>query len=172
MNDKFKLTTRRRTFLTTTAAIGGLQLTAPFIIKARGETPVKIGFIDPITGSLSALAVSEVEGAKWTVAEMNKKGGILGREVQLLVEDSANDTGTGVQKAHKLIERDKVDVIMGDVNSGIAYAIMGVTSAAKVLFTSCPAGTPMRSPARTAGGTPSVPATRRRWMPPPSPANW
>jgi len=133
MTDKFKLTTRRRTFLTATAAIGGLQFTGPFIIKARGETPVKIGFIDPITGSLSALAVSEVEGAKWTVDQINKKGGILGRQVQLLVEDSANDTGTGVQKAHKLIERDKVDVIMGDVNSGIAYAIMGVTSAAKVL---------------------------------------
>jgi branched-chain amino acid transport system substrate-binding protein len=133
MSDKIRLTTPRRKFLTAAAAVGGLQFTGPFIIKARGETPVKIGFIDPITGSLSALAVSEVEGAKWTVAEMNKKGGILGRPVELLVEDSANDTGTGVQKAHKLIERDKVDVIMGDVNSGIAYAIMGVTSAAKVL---------------------------------------
>ncbi len=132
MVNKFKLVTPRRKFLTAAAAIGGLQMTGPFIIKARGETPVKIGFIDPITGSLSALAVSEVEGAKWTVAEMNKKGGILGRPVELLVEDSANDTGTGVQKAHKLIERDKVDMIMGDVNSGIAYAIMGVTSAAKV----------------------------------------
>jgi branched-chain amino acid transport system substrate-binding protein len=133
MSDKFRFTTPRRKFLTAAAAVGGLQITAPFIIKARGETPVKIGFIDPITGSLSALAVSEVEGAKWTVGEMNKKGGILGRQVELLVEDSANDTGTGVQKAHKLIERDKVDVIMGDVNSGIAYAVMNVTSAAKVL---------------------------------------
>src|SRR5665213_4507493 len=133
MTSKFRLTTPRRKFLTAAAAVGGLQFTGPFIIKARGETPVKIGFIDPITGSLSALAVTEVEGAKWTVDQINKKGGILGRQVQLLVEDSANDTGTGVQKAHKLIERDKVDVLMGDVNSGIAYAIMGVTSAAKVL---------------------------------------
>src|ERR1700761_2980443 len=89
---------RRRTFLAATATIAGAQFTGPFIIKARGETPVKIGFIDPITGSLSALAVTEVEGAKWTVDQLNKKGGILGRPVQLLVEDSANDTGTGVQK--------------------------------------------------------------------------
>jgi branched-chain amino acid transport system substrate-binding protein len=133
MTDKSKLITPRRKFLTAAAAVGSLQFVGPFIIKARGETPVKIGFIDPITGSLSALAVSEVEGAKWTVAEMNKKGGILGRPVELLVEDSANDTGTGVQKAHKLIERDKVDIMMGDVNSGIAYAIMNVTSAAKIL---------------------------------------
>lgn len=131
MADK-QLLTRRRKFLTATAAVSGLQLTSPFIIKARGEVPVKIGFIDPITGSLSVLAVSEVEGAKWTVDQMNKNGGILGRPVQLLVEDSANDSGTGVQKAHKLIERDKVDVIMGDVNSAIAYAIMGVTADKKV----------------------------------------
>ena len=96
MSNKFKLTTPRRKFLVAGAALGGLQVTSPFIIKARGETPVKIGFIDPITGSLSALAVSEVEGAKWTVDQINKKGGILGRPVQLLVEDSANDTGTGV----------------------------------------------------------------------------
>ena len=171
MSDKIRLTTPRRKFLTAAAAVGGLQFTGPFIIKARGETPVKIGFIDPITGSLSALAVSEVEGAKWTVEQMNKKGGILGRPVQLLVEDSANDTGTGVQKAHKLIERDNVDIIMGDVNSGIAYAIMGVTSDKKV-FHIVPAGTPTRSPARIASGTPSAPATPRRWTPPPSPASW
>jgi branched-chain amino acid transport system substrate-binding protein len=132
MTEKSKFITPRRKFLAGAAVLGGMQFSGPFIIKARGETPVKIGFIDPITGSLSALAVSEVEGAKWTVGELNKKGGILGRPVELLVEDSANDTGTGVQKAHKLIERDKVDMIMGDVNSGIAYAIMGVTSAARV----------------------------------------
>jgi len=123
---------RRRRVLQVGAGVGALQFAAPFIIQARGEQPVKIGFIDPITGSLSALAVSEVEGAKWTVEQMNKKGGILGRPVELLVEDSANDTGTGVQKAHKLIERDNVDIIMGDVNSGIAYAIMGVTAEKKV----------------------------------------
>jgi branched-chain amino acid transport system substrate-binding protein len=127
------ITIGRRRLLHAGATIGGLQLASPFIIKARGETPVRIGFIDPITGSLSALAVSEVEGAKWTVEQINKSGGILGRPVELLVEDSANDTGTGVQKAHKLIERDNVDIIMGDVNSGIAYAVMGVTSEKKVL---------------------------------------
>lgn len=131
--------TGRRQLLKAGAVVGGLQLASPFIIKARGETPIKIGYIDPITGSLSALAVSEIESAKWTVAELNKKGGILGRPVELLIEDSANDSGTGVQKAHKLIERDKVDVIMGDVNSAIAYAIMGVTSE-KGIFHIVPGG--------------------------------
>jgi len=109
-------------------AIGAVSLAKPAIIQARGETPVKIGMIDPLTGSLSAPAVSEVEGAKYAVKLLNAKGGILGRPIELLVEDSANDVGTGVAKARKLIDRDHVDAIFGDVNSGIAYAIAGVTS--------------------------------------------
>ncbi|WP_216856292.1 ABC transporter substrate-binding protein [Acidisphaera sp. S103] len=107
-------------------------LGAPPIIAARGEASVKIGMVDPLTGILSALAASEVEGAKYAVAVINKNNGILGRQVELLVEDSANDVGTGVQKTRKLIERDKVDVIFGDVNSGIAYAMSQVTGELKV----------------------------------------
>jgi branched-chain amino acid transport system substrate-binding protein len=120
----------RRTLLKVSAAAG--LLSAPAIIAARGETSVKIGMVDPLTGILSALAASEVEGAKYAVAAINKKNGILGRQVELLVEDSANDVGTGVQKTRKLIERDKVDVILGDVNSGIAYAMAQVTGELKV----------------------------------------
>src|SRR5580692_2091163 len=107
-------------------------LAAPPLIAARGEATVKIGMVDPLTGILSALAASEVEGAKYAVSVINQKNGILGRQVELLVEDSANDVGTGVQKTRKLIERDKVDVIFGDVNSGIAYAMAQVTGELKV----------------------------------------
>ena len=122
----------RRRLLQAGAALGALQLTAPFILSARGEEPVKIGMVNPLTGILSALAQSEVEGAQYARDEINKKGGILGRQVELLVEDSANDVGTGVQKTQKLIDRDHVDVILGDVNSGIAYAMSQVTSEKKV----------------------------------------
>jgi branched-chain amino acid transport system substrate-binding protein len=122
----------RRTLIKTGATLGAIQLASPFIVRALGETPVKLGMVDPLTGSLSALAQSEVEGAKYAVAELNKKNGILGRQVQLLVEDSANDVGTGVQKTNKLIDRDHVDVIFGDVNSGIAYAMSQVTAEKKV----------------------------------------
>ncbi len=122
----------RRRLLQGGATLAAFQIAAPALIKARGETPIKLGFIDPLTGSLSALAVSEVEGAKIAVAEINKNNGVMGRELQLLVEDSANDVGTGVQKARKLIERDQVDAIFGDVNSGVAYAIEGVTSEKKI----------------------------------------
>ena len=123
----------RRTLLKSSAAIAAVQFSSPFIIKARGETPVKIGMVDPLTGVYAAIAQNEVVGAKFAAEEINKKGGILGRPVELLVEDSANDVGTGVQKTRKLIERDQVSFIIGDVNSGIAIAMAQVTSEKKVL---------------------------------------
>src|SRR5207245_3060572 len=79
------------------------------------------------------IAQDEVFGGESGLEEINKKGGILGRPVELLVEDSANDVGTGVQKTRKLIERDQVSFIIGDVNSGIAIAMAQVTSEKKVL---------------------------------------
>jgi branched-chain amino acid transport system substrate-binding protein len=123
----------RRTILKTSAAVAAVQFTSPYIIKARGETPIKIGFVDPLTGVYAAIAQNEVVGAKYATEELNKKGGILGREIQLLVEDSANDVGTGVQKTRKLIERDEVSFIVGDVNSGIAAAMAQVTAEKKVI---------------------------------------
>ena len=126
-------TVGRRTILRAGVAAGALQVASPFILSARGETPVKLGLIDPFTGVYAAVAQGELDGAKLAIEHVNKKGGILGRPAELLVEDSANDVGTGVQKARKLIERDQVDLIIGDVNSGIAYAIAGVTSELKKL---------------------------------------
>jgi branched-chain amino acid transport system substrate-binding protein len=131
-----KLTSRafsRRTVLKGTAAAGALQITAPWIIQARGETPVRIGMVDPLTGVYAAVAQNEVTGAKLAVQQINAKGGIVGRPIELLVEDSANDVGTGVQKARKLIERDQATFLIGDVNSGIAQAIAQVTNEKKVL---------------------------------------
>src|SRR5713226_6506183 len=123
----------RRTILKTSAALAAVQFSSPFIIKARGETPVRIGMVDPLTGVYAAIAQGEVVGAKFAIEEINRKGGILGRPVELLIEDSANDVGTGVQKTRKLIERDQVSFIVGDVNSGIAIAMAQVTSEKKVL---------------------------------------
>src|SRR6201982_2733808 len=122
----------RRTILKSGAVIAAAQMTSPFIIKARGETPIRIGMVDPLTGVYAAIAQGEVVGAKYALEEINKKGGIMGRQVELLIEDSANDVGTGVQKTRKLIDRDQVDVILGDVNSGIAAAMGQVTNEKKV----------------------------------------
>ena len=126
-------TFNRRTVIKGAGAIGALQITSPFIIKALGDTPIKMGMVDPLTGVYAAVANNEVIGAKFAVEQINAKGGVLGRPLELLVEDSANDVGTGVQKTRKLIERDEVSFIIGDVNSGIAQAMAQVTAEKKIL---------------------------------------
>src|SRR5436853_6976032 len=123
----------RRTLIKGAAAVGAFQVASPFIIQARGETPIRMGMVDPLTGVYAATAGNEVMGARLAVEQMNAKGGILGRQIELLVEDSANDVGTGVQKARKLIERDQVNFLIGDVNSGIAQAIAQVSNEKRVL---------------------------------------
>jgi len=123
----------RRAVLKGAAAVAALQLAPPFITRARAETPLRIGMVDPLTGVYAAVAQNEVMGARLAVEQINAKGGILGRPIELLVEDSANDVGTGVQKARKLIERDQVAFLIGDVNSGIAQAMAQVTNEKKVL---------------------------------------
>src|SRR3981081_4615398 len=123
----------RRTILKAAGLVAASQVAAPFVITARGENPVRMGMVDPLTGGYAAPAGHEVRGAKLAVEQLNAKGGILGRQVELLVEDSANDVGTGVQKARKLIERDQVNFMIGDVNSGIAAAIAQVTSEKRIL---------------------------------------
>src|ERR1700687_946436 len=80
----------RRTLLKSTAAIAAVQFSSPFIIKARGETSVKIGMVDPLTGVYAAIAQGEVVGAKFAAEEINKKGGILGRPVGMSFEKTAN----------------------------------------------------------------------------------
>src|SRR5919204_1385433 len=124
----------RRTVLKGAAAIGVTQFAAPFALAQRSSGNVKIGLNDPLTGTYAELGKNEQIGCELAIDEINKKGGILGRKVELLVEDSTSaNTGTAVQKAHKLIDRDKVDFFLGNVNSAMAIALGEVTNQAGVL---------------------------------------
>src|SRR6516162_2757153 len=134
MTKRFNLSAVDRRTIVKVGAVAGLaQIAAPFVWSARAADTIKVGMIDPLTGVYAAPAQNEVTGAKYAVELINAKGGVLGREIELLVEDSANDVGTGVQKARKLIERDGIQFLIGDVNSGIALAIAQVTNEKKVL---------------------------------------
>ena len=125
---------RRRTILKAGLAIGALQVASPFVIKALGEEPVKFGLDDPFTGTYAALGKNEQIGAQLAIDQINAKGGILGRRAELVSEDSTSaDTGVAVQKAHKLIDRDKVNFLLGNVNSAMALALGEVSNQAKML---------------------------------------
>jgi branched-chain amino acid transport system substrate-binding protein len=118
----------RRSVLKTGLAWTACTIAAPAPIRAREEQPVKIGMVEPLTGVYAALAEAETAGARLAIEEINRSGGILGREVQLLVADSANEIMTGVEETRRLIDKDQVDFIAGNVNSAIALAMTRVTA--------------------------------------------
>jgi len=118
----------RRSVLKTGLAWTACAIAAPLPIRARGEQPVKIGMVEPLTGVYAALAEGEIAGARLAIDEINHDGGILGRETQLLVADSGNDIMAGVEKTRRLIDQDQVDFIAGNVNSAVALAMTQVTA--------------------------------------------
>jgi branched-chain amino acid transport system substrate-binding protein len=118
----------RRSMIRAALAVSAVNLAPPFIRSARGEQPVLIGLANPLTGPYAAPGKNELAGCELAITQINAKGGILGRPVQLLVEDSTSgDAGTAVQKARKLIERDKVDFLLGNINSSLALAMAQVS---------------------------------------------
>ncbi len=165
-NSDFTATPRRRTLIKAAAGASVLQLATPFIIPARAADTVKIGLDNPLTGTYAALGKNELIGCQLAVEQINAKGGILGRKAELLVEDSTSgDAGTAVQKARKLIERDKVNFLLGNVNSALSLAMAQVSNEKK--RAAHRSGRAHRRSHRRppATGTSFASATRRRWKP-------
>jgi branched-chain amino acid transport system substrate-binding protein len=125
--DIIRTPVQRRTVLKAGLAIGALQVASPFVVKSLAEETVKIGLDNPLTGTYAALGKNELIGCQLALDQINAKGGILGRKAELLVEDSTSgDAGTAVEKARKLIDRDKVNFLLGNVNSALAAAMANV----------------------------------------------
>jgi branched-chain amino acid transport system substrate-binding protein len=125
----------RRTLIKTGATLGAATVFSPALLTyARGETPIKIGMHDPLTGTYAAEGESETRGAHMALAEVNAKGGILGRQVELVIEDEGANAGLAAQKAHKLIEQDKVNFLMGAVSSATALSVSQVAHDKGMLY--------------------------------------
>jgi len=124
----------RRELLASSAAVGLAAVASPPIVTALGETPVKLGWIDPFTGTYAALGSSQLNGAKMAMAEINKKGGIVGRELQILAEDSAANVGQATEKLNRLVDQDKVNFTAGGVSSAEAAAMSHAANLKSMLF--------------------------------------
>jgi branched-chain amino acid transport system substrate-binding protein len=124
----------RRSLFKSGAALAAAQFASPFVIRARAADAVRIGLDNPLTGTYAALGKNELVGCQIALDEINAKGGVLGRPVELLVEDSSSgDAGTAVQKARKLIEGGKVDFLLGNINSALSLAVAQVSNEKGVL---------------------------------------
>jgi ABC-type branched-subunit amino acid transport system substrate-binding protein len=90
---------------------------------ASGAEPIKVGVIADQTGPLSFIGQANANVAKMVVADINAKGGLLGRRLELILEDSATDDAVAAAKAGKLVQRDRVAVLLGGIYSSTRQAI-------------------------------------------------
>jgi len=125
---------RRRVLKAGAALTGAFALGVPMI--GRGQTEkIKIGHLTPLTGFLGALGEYSVMGIKIATDEINASGGVMGRQIEVISEDSVNPQVAST-KAQRMIERDGVVVLMGEINSASALTISQVAARNKKLFMS------------------------------------
>ncbi|MFI4931545.1 MAG: ABC transporter substrate-binding protein, partial [Burkholderiales bacterium] len=125
---------RRRVLKTGVALTGVSALGAPALLLAQADK-IKIGHLTPLTGFLGALGEYAVMGIKMATEEINGAGGVLGRQFDVMSEDSVNPQVAST-KAQRMIERDNVAVLMGEINSASALTISQVAARNKKLFMS------------------------------------
>ena len=115
MSDQNRFTRRR--LLQTAGSIALLSgISAPAILRAQTSDVIRIGHLTPRTGFLGPLGEYAVMAIDLAVEEINAGGGMMGRKVELLKEDSVNPQ-TASTKAERMIERDKVACIIGEISS-------------------------------------------------------
>ena len=99
---------------------------------AFAADPIKIGVSGPFTGGSSSMGVSMRDGVKLAADEINKAGGVLGRQIQLIERDDEAKNERGVQIALELINKEKVTATVGYINTGVALASQRFYQEAKI----------------------------------------
>ena len=107
-------------------AIAGV-VAASLPLPAGAQTPIKIGASMSVTGTYAKPGSYQKEGYDICIDELNGKGGLLGRKVELVIYDDQSQPATAVKLYEKLITEDKVDAVMGPYSSAVSEAVANVT---------------------------------------------
>jgi branched-chain amino acid transport system substrate-binding protein len=117
-----------------TLAVAGVGPTILMPDRAWAAEPIRLGNIEPLSGPYADSGLDEMEGAQLANEEFNARGGVLGRKVEMITEDAPSNPGIGVQKARKLVERDKVHFLTGTLTSSVTVAVSDYAASEKMLF--------------------------------------
>src|SRR5471030_2767057 len=115
--------------LTSRLTVVALACTAA---SAFAADPIKIGVDGPFTGGSSSMGVSMRDGVRMATDEINKSGGVLGRQIVLVERDDEAKNERGVQVSQELISKEKVVATVGFINTGVALAAQRFYQEAKV----------------------------------------
>jgi len=129
---------RRRDFLTT-AVVGGTAAAVggPFVLRrAYAQNPIKIGLPTVLSGGNAQYGTQAKRACELFGKEINAKGGVLGRPLEFIYEDTGGDPATAVRKAQKLVEKDGVKLLTATVLSSEALAVSAKCPEWKVILMS------------------------------------
>jgi len=112
------------------ALVAGVAL--GFSMSGMAAEPIKIGVSGPFTGGSAPMGVSMRDGVRLAVNEINAKGGVLGRQLQMVERDDEAKPERGVQIAQELINKEKVVATVGYINTGVALASQRFYQQAKI----------------------------------------
>jgi len=111
-----------------------LLLSGILLTGALAQEPLRIGIISPASGNYADHGLMERLGMIMAADEFNAKGGVLGRKVKLVVEDSETDPSVASRKLRRLVEVEKIKFFLGGVSSSVAVAVGEVAQRYGVLF--------------------------------------
>jgi len=94
-------------------------------MSTSNTDPIKVGVITDLTGPLSFMGIANANVADMVVSDLNASGGLLGRQVRLIVEDSATDDASAEAAATTMVDEHDVDVVLGGIYSSTRQAIKG-----------------------------------------------
>jgi len=113
-------------------------------IPAKAEETVKLGLVAAMSGQSAKAGEAIGRGLSLAVDEINAKGGLLGKKVELLVRDDESNPAKGVVAARELVQREKVTALFGGLDTPVSLAIVPFVNSAKVPFMGVwAAGTPI-----------------------------
>jgi branched-chain amino acid transport system substrate-binding protein len=127
---------RRR--LLTTASAGAALAASPFrinLLQAQ-EATIKIGFPVPLTGPYGAEAQDQVRAGQLAIAQFNDAGGLNGRKAELVVRDDKLNPGEAATRTLELVEKEKVNFVVGSLSAAVQLAINNVTKERGIIFNS------------------------------------
>ncbi|MCA6106214.1 ABC transporter substrate-binding protein [Bradyrhizobium cenepequi] len=140
MTEDSKFTSKRmsRRRVLATAGVGALVAASPFRINlAMAQEPtIKIGFPVPLTGPYGTEAQDQVRAAEVAIAEFNEGGGLNGRKAELLVRDDKLNPGEAATRTLELVEKEKVNFIVGSLSAAVQLAVNNVTKQRGIIFNS------------------------------------
>ncbi len=123
----------RRTFVTgLLAAVLVAALAVPFV--AQAQKPIKVGFPIIMSGPGALFGEPASKGAQMYVDEINSKGGVLGRKIELIIRDTKGDANEAVRVSRELILKDSVDFLVGTLTSAEGPAVSVVAKENKIVF--------------------------------------